>query len=398
MKNIFLSLLLSVLSIAAFGQAGSLSQSVYRSRVNDSTTVTTPSGYGLLYYNNQRASPAWIFSNDQGATWQKLGSGSGAIADGSITYAKFQNLSGLSIFGRSANSSGVGADITAGSDGDVLRRSGTTLGFGQIPISSVTNLQTTIDAKVADAINNGTTTIAPSQNAVFDADALKLDRNLTVKTKTASHTLDSDDLNDLNAGKDILFIMNVASGHNFTVPTNATIDVDGGGHIYLMRTGVGQTTVVASGGVTVTGSSGGLLDPGPNIMMPLIQTANNTWYFQNGTGGSYTTWNPGFTGFNANPTSIDATYAVIGKFVHIQISMTAGTSNTTTFTITGCPIAPRRAVNVNQMVTNSGTTQVGRVDMGAGVTTMTIYATTAGGAWTASGTKTAFINLMFEAQ
>lgn len=34
-------------------------------------------------------------------------------------------------------------------------------------------VQAVADAKVADAINNGTTTIAPSQNAVFDALALK---------------------------------------------------------------------------------------------------------------------------------------------------------------------------------------------------------------------------------
>jgi hypothetical protein len=39
------------------------------------------------------------------------------------------------------------------------------------PVS--TAQQTAIDAKVADAINDGTTTIAPSQNAVFDALALK---------------------------------------------------------------------------------------------------------------------------------------------------------------------------------------------------------------------------------
>lgn len=39
------------------------------------------------------------------------------------------------------------------------------------PVSSAQ--QTAIDAKVADAINDGTTTIAPSQNAVFDALALK---------------------------------------------------------------------------------------------------------------------------------------------------------------------------------------------------------------------------------
>lgn len=47
------------------------------------------------------------------------------------------------------------------------------------PVS--TAQQTAIDAKVADALNDGTTTIAPSQNAVFDALALKqpLDSDLT---------------------------------------------------------------------------------------------------------------------------------------------------------------------------------------------------------------------------
>jgi hypothetical protein len=43
--------------------------------------------------------------------------------------------------------------------------------LGSLPVS--TAQQTAIDAKVADAINNGVTTVAPSQNAVFDALALK---------------------------------------------------------------------------------------------------------------------------------------------------------------------------------------------------------------------------------
>ena len=47
-----------------------------------------------------------------------------------------------------------------------------------------TKLATTAyaDAKVADAINNGTTTIAPSQNAVFDALALKEDASYALQT------------------------------------------------------------------------------------------------------------------------------------------------------------------------------------------------------------------------
>jgi hypothetical protein len=64
MKRI-LFLLLSLISFAAFAQPGSLSQSVYRSRVNDSTTVNgaTSSGYGYFLWNNQKAVPSWQFWN-----------------------------------------------------------------------------------------------------------------------------------------------------------------------------------------------------------------------------------------------------------------------------------------------------------------------------------------------
>lgn len=83
MKKHLLYLLFTTLSISAFGQVGSLSQSVYRSRVLDSTTVTTPTGWGLLYFNTQRTPAAWVFSNDNGVTWKELGSGSGVgVTDG----------------------------------------------------------------------------------------------------------------------------------------------------------------------------------------------------------------------------------------------------------------------------------------------------------------------------
>lgn len=226
--------------------------------------------------------------------------------------------------------------------------------------------------------------------------ATKLDRNLTIKTKIASHTLDAGDLTDLNAGKDILFLMDVAAGHNFTIPTNASVDIDAGGHIYVMRTGLGQTTFVGAGPPTITGSSGSLLDPGANILMPLAQTANDVWYLQNGSGGAYTTWNPGFTGFSANPGSVDATYVVIGKLAHIRISMGNGTSNATAFTITGAPVAPRVGYNGLMLVMNNGATAAGRLDITAGQTTWTLYATAAAGAFTASGNKNAYINLILE--
>lgn len=57
------------------------------------------------------------------------------ITDANVTYAKIQNVTALSVFGRASNTAGVGADITAAADFNVLRRSGTTIGFGAIDLS-----------------------------------------------------------------------------------------------------------------------------------------------------------------------------------------------------------------------------------------------------------------------
>jgi hypothetical protein len=54
-----------------------------------------------------------------------------------VTDAKLRHSAGLSVIGRSANSTGAPADITAGTDGHVLRRSGTTVSFGQIATAGI---------------------------------------------------------------------------------------------------------------------------------------------------------------------------------------------------------------------------------------------------------------------
>lgn len=88
-------------------------------------------------------------------TWGQI-SGTGTYTDGvgldltgnvfSVTINGIVNSlirpsAGLSVMGRSANSTGDIADIVAGTDGDVLRRSGTTLGFGTIGNASITGLE-----------------------------------------------------------------------------------------------------------------------------------------------------------------------------------------------------------------------------------------------------------------
>jgi hypothetical protein len=60
-------------------------------------------------------------------------------------------LAGLSVAGRSANSSGAGGDIT-GTDKQVLRVSGTTLGFGAIDVSSATAVSNQLNSASMPAL------------------------------------------------------------------------------------------------------------------------------------------------------------------------------------------------------------------------------------------------------
>jgi len=71
------------------------------------------------------------------------------ISSGAVTNSKFRNSNPLTVVGRSANSVGSVADISAGTDGHVLRRSVTTLGFGQIVAAGITDGTITL-AKMAN--------------------------------------------------------------------------------------------------------------------------------------------------------------------------------------------------------------------------------------------------------
>lgn len=58
------------------------------------------------------------------------------IALNAVTYAKFQQVAALSLVGNSTNATANAAAITAASDGQVMRRSGTAIGFGAVDLTS----------------------------------------------------------------------------------------------------------------------------------------------------------------------------------------------------------------------------------------------------------------------
>ncbi len=77
-----------------------------------------------------------ITVSGSGATW--------TVDNNAITDAKLRDSAALSVIGRSANSTGDPADIAAASDGQVLRRSGTALGFGAVDLASANAITGTL--------------------------------------------------------------------------------------------------------------------------------------------------------------------------------------------------------------------------------------------------------------
>lgn len=61
------------------------------------------------------------------------------LATGAVDDTILRDSVGLSVIGRSVNSTGDPGDIAAANDGEVLRRSGTTLGFGTVATAGIAN-------------------------------------------------------------------------------------------------------------------------------------------------------------------------------------------------------------------------------------------------------------------
>lgn len=75
---------------------------------------------------------AILTEGDKGDITIGAGASTLTIDANAVDDTKLRDSAALSVVGRSANSSGDPADIAAGTDGHVLRRSGTTLGFGTL--------------------------------------------------------------------------------------------------------------------------------------------------------------------------------------------------------------------------------------------------------------------------
>jgi hypothetical protein len=101
--------------------------------------------------------------------------------------------------------------------------------------------------------------------------ALKTDKLVVANRQTASYTLVLTDA-------DKLVEMNVASANNLTIPLNSSVAFATGTQILLAQYGAGQTTVTATGGVTIRSAGGKLKLNSQYSGATLIKIATDEWY------------------------------------------------------------------------------------------------------------------------
>lgn len=156
------------------------------------------------------------------------------IRDAAVTYVKVQQLPGLTMFGRSANTTGTGGSITAGLDGQILRRSGTTLAFGALDLSSANATTGTLSfAKLSSGtlasaltINGGNTLLTYTNFSGYTVESTAMHLNI-------ANDLDLDVDGDVKingvSGTSGKFIGNVDGHLVWAIPAG------GGGFISLRR-------------------------------------------------------------------------------------------------------------------------------------------------------------------
>ena len=165
---------------------------------------------GTFRYNNSLG----IFEGYFSGTWGALGvssitastgltsspnpitsTGTISVATNGITDALLRQSSGLSVIGRSANSTGNVSDIAAASDHQVLRRSGSTVDFGAVNLAQANattgTLPVTSGGTGQTSYTNGELLIGNSTGNTLTKATLTAGSNVTITNAAGSITIAS---------------------------------------------------------------------------------------------------------------------------------------------------------------------------------------------------------------
>lgn len=123
----------------------------------------------------------------------------------------------------------------------------------------------TVTVSIDTAVTADLTTAQTLTNKTLTAPVI----NLATNAQVASYTL-------VLADNGKMVEISNASANNLTVPLNSSVAFPVGAQINILQTGAGQTTVVATGGVTINGTPGLKLRAQWSAAT-LIKRATDTW-------------------------------------------------------------------------------------------------------------------------
>ena len=236
----------------------------------DTPSDTTADGGGLTLKGLTDKTFNWLDATDAWTSSEhiNLASGKAIYLNGTLETATAQTLTNKTVALGSNTVSGTLAQFnTAVTDADFASLAGSETLTNKTLTSPVLTLSTstsTTDAVLAWDTTNKKIAVGNGTDALDFATS-----TLPINAQVASYTL-------VLADKDKIVEMSNASANTLTVPLNATVAYPVGTQINIIQTGAGQTTVTATGGVTIN-STPGLKIRSQWSSATLIKRATNTW-------------------------------------------------------------------------------------------------------------------------
>jgi hypothetical protein len=213
--------------------------------------------------------------------------GTVSVATNGITDALLRQSAGYAVVGRSASTTGNVADITAGSDHQVLRRSGTSIGFGAVALNQTNAITGTLpEANGGTGITSFGTGVAtwlgtPSSANLAAAMTDETGSGLLVFGTTPTITglreksaaISASDI-DLSAGN--YFTKTISGATTFTV-SNVATSGDVAAFVLVLTDGGAYTVTYFSGVTFAGGTAPTLTASGVDILAFFTINGGTTW-------------------------------------------------------------------------------------------------------------------------